>query len=124
MRNFPKRFFILVLLMPLVAFQCEVDRDLPIYKGKLAVAGICGNYTIVLMEGSLSADLYETVWIDPQTNNRYSKAFRLANFCDFPTSIQEGQEFYFSLEPTPNNQCATCLAFYPTPAKAIAIQVR
>jgi hypothetical protein len=119
-----KFFWLSLLLLPLLAFQCEEDRHLGVYKGKLAVAGICGNYTIVLLEGDLSPVLYENTWVDPQTNNSYTKAFRLANFCDFPTAIQEGQEFYFSLESSPSNQCVTCLAVYPTPAKAIAIRVR
>jgi hypothetical protein len=124
MRNNMKQFWVLLFLLPLFAFQCEEDRHLDVYKGKLAVAGICGNYTIVLKEGELSPGLYDNTWVDPQTNISYTKAFRLANFCDFPTTIQEGQEFYFSLEPSPSNQCVTCLAVYPTPAKAIAIRVR
>ncbi len=124
MQNKLKHFWVPFFLLPLFAFQCEEDRDLNVYKGKLAIAGICGNYTIELLEGDLSSDLYENSWVDPQTNNSYTKAFRLANYCDFPTAIQQGQEFYFSLEPSPNNQCVTCLAVYPTPDKSIAIRVR
>jgi hypothetical protein len=119
-----KKFWQLLLLLPLLAFQCYKDVGTPVLKGKLAVAGICGNYTIVLLEGDLSSNLYENTWVNPQTNNSYTKAFRLANFCDFPAGIQEGQEFFFTPESTPTNDCVTCLAFYPTPSKAIAIRVR
>lgn len=122
--NRVKFFWLPIFLLPLVAFQCYKDLDSPVYKGKLAIAGICGNYTIILLEGNLSPDQYENTWVDPQTNNQYSKAFRLANYCDFPATIQEGQEFYFSPESSPSNDCVTCLAVYPTPSKAIAIRVR
>lgn len=124
MRSSMKYFLIPLILLPLLAFQCWKNMDWPVYKGQLAIAGICGNYTVVLLEGDLSPDLYENTWVDPQTNIRYSKAFRLANICDFPATIQEGQEFYFTTESTPSNECVTCLAVYPTPSKAIDIKVR
>lgn len=113
-----------LLLVSLCGFQCEKDLDSAVYKGKLAVAGICGNYTIELVSGDLPVDLYENSWVDPQTNLSYQKAFRLANFCDFPAAIQQGEEFYFSIESNPSAQCATCLAYYPTPQRAVAIRVR
>lgn len=123
MKRITSLYWVIFLLLPLLAFQCNVEDEIPPYKGKLAVAGMCGNYTIVLLEGNLPASAYESTWVDPQTGISYSKAFRLANICDFPSSVQEGDEFYFYIENRPNNQCANCLAFYPTPQRALAIRV-
>ena len=123
MKRITTLYWAIFLLLPLLAFQCNVEDEIPPYKGKLAVAGMCGNYTIVLLEGNLSSNTYENTWVDPQTGISYNKAFRLANICDFPNSVQEGDEFYFYIEPRPNDQCATCLAFYPTPQRSLAIRV-
>lgn len=124
MKNTMRYLWICFIGLSLSSFQCEEDVDLPVFVGKLAVAGICGNYTIELVRGDLPPGLYENTWVDPQTNLNYQKAFRLGNFCDFPSTIQQGEEFYFSLESNPSAQCATCMAYYPTPQRAIAIRVR
>lgn len=123
MKRISKLIWLSILMLPMLAFQCNVDDEIPPFKGKLAVAGICGNYTIVLVDGNLPSNTYENTWVDPQTSISYSKAFRLANICDFPNSVQEGDEFYFYIESRPNEQCATCLAFYPTPQRSLAIRV-
>lgn len=113
----------LVLSLPLFGFQCSKLDDVAVYKGKLAVAGVCGNYTIVILEGTMPSNLYEDVWVDPHAGTTHRRAFRLENICSFPSSIQEGDEFYFSLRSNNSNGCVTCMAYYPTPEKKLSIRV-
>lgn len=108
----------------LLGFQCEKQVDGPPLKGKLAVNGICSNITITLVEGELEPTQFENSWTDPITGITYQKAFRLANPCQFPSHIREGDEFYFRVRPSVNESCVTCLAFYPTPQIALTIQVQ
>jgi hypothetical protein len=93
------------------------------YKGKLEVAGICMNYTIRVVEGNIDTNLVVANWIDDVTNISYSNVFRLGNTCDFPASIKQGDEFYFTLFSGNQKDCAVCLAFYPTPSKSISIKI-
>ncbi len=107
----------------LLGFQCEKQVNGPLLKGKLAVNGICSNITLTLVEGNLDSGQFENSWTDPITGITYQKAFRLANPCQFPSHIREGEEFYFRVTTRVNETCATCLAYYPTPQTALAIQV-
>ena len=107
----------------LLGFQCEKQANGPLLKGKLAVNGICSNITLTLVEGNLDSGQFENSWTDPITGITYQKAFRLANPCQFPSHIREGEEFYFRVTTRVNETCATCLAYYPTPQTALAIQV-
>ena len=92
-------------------------------KGKLAVSGICMNYTIAVIEGKIDTALVSASWTDETTNKTYSNVFRLKNTCSFPSTIKEGDEFYFVIDSSGEKQCAVCLAYYPTPSKAIPIKV-
>lgn len=93
------------------------------YKGKLEVAGMCMNYTIKLIEGNIDTSLIVANWHDEGANKDHSNVFRLKNPCDFPATIKEGDEFYFTIDSSSMKQCAVCMAFYPTPSKAIPIKV-
>jgi hypothetical protein len=93
------------------------------YKGKLEVAGICMNYTISLLEGDIDNAAVVDNWTDETTNKSYDNAFRLGNPCDFPATIKQGDEFYFTIDTTKGKDCAVCMAYYPTPPKAISIKI-
>lgn len=93
------------------------------YKGKLAVKALCSNYTIQLVEGNLASTSYEASWTDPSTGKNYSKAFALGNPCSFPSGLNEGDEFYFTVVPASDEQCTVCLAYYPKPEKKLMIKV-
>ena len=92
-------------------------------KARLEVAGICMNYTIGVIEGKVDTSLIASNWTDETTNKTYSNVFRLKNHCDFPDSIKQGNEFYFVIDSSSEKQCPVCLAYYPTPSKALAIKV-
>lgn len=93
------------------------------YKGKLEIAGMCMNYTISVVEGAIDPSLVEANWTDETTRKSYTNAFKLGNPCDFPASIKQGDEFYFTIDTAQGKQCAVCMAYYPTPAKRISIKV-
>jgi hypothetical protein len=92
-------------------------------KGRLEVAGMCMNYTISLLDGKAPEGAVEPTWTDETTGKKYQNAFRLGNPCDFPSTIKQGDEFYFRIDSTNMKQCALCMAYYPTPSKALFIKV-
>ena len=123
MKNAARILLLIGCTFSLLGFQCEKQVNGPLLKGKLAVNGICSNITITLVEGNLDSGQFENNWTDPTTGITYQNAFRLANPCQFPSHIREGDEFYFRVTTRVNETCATCLAYYPTPQTALAIQV-
>jgi hypothetical protein len=93
------------------------------YKGKLEIAGICMNYTIRVVEGNVEASLIDANWTDETTKKAYTNVFRLGNPCQFPSTIKQGDEFYFTIDTSQTKPCTVCMAYYPTPSKAISIKV-
>ena len=81
------------------------------------------NYTIRVLEGNMDSSLIMDSWIDPTTSQTHTNVFRLANPCDFPAGIKQGDEFYFTLNTTKEKNCVVCMAYYPTPSKAVSIKV-
>lgn len=120
-----KIFFLtpLFILLSLSAEKCENKKDISTYKGRLEVKGICMNYTIKLLEGSLDDSNIEKEWKDEVTGKIHNNVFALGSVCNFPSAIKEGDDFYFIIDTTSKQQCAVCLAFYPKPAKSLAIKV-
>ena len=93
------------------------------YKGKLEIAGICMNYTIRVVEGNIDTSLIETNWTDDVSKKVYTNVFRLGNPCQFPSTIKQGDEFYFKVDSSDIKPCMVCMAYYPTPNKAVSIKV-
>ena len=93
------------------------------YKGRLEIKGICSNYTIAVLEGSLDSSKISKTWTDENTNKTYSNVFALDSRCSFPADIKEGDEFYFTVSETGDKNCNTCMAYYPTPPKGLSIIV-
>ncbi|MBM3412236.1 MAG: hypothetical protein FJY19_02520 [Bacteroidetes bacterium] len=123
MKKLVGTLLLIIVSFLLLRFQCEKQLTGPLLKGKLSVNGICANITITLVEGNLNPDQFESSWVDPVTGITHLKAFRLANPCQFPTHINQGDEFYFRVTTRVKENCATCLAYYPTPQTALAIRV-
>jgi hypothetical protein len=68
------------------------------YRGKLEIKGICSNYTIKLLEGNIDTSKIAAKWTDEMTNKSYTNVFALGNPCSFPKTIEQGDEFYFSVD--------------------------
>lgn len=92
------------------------------YKGRLEVKGICSNYTVKLLEGNMDTAKIEAKWKDEVTGKVYAGAFGISNPCAFPAALNAGDEFYFTLGDA-KNECAVCLAYYPTPPRKLSIKV-
>ena len=112
-----------MLLTLLIQEKCNKGKRVAnCYKGRLEIKALCGNYTIALVEGQLDSSKIQASWTDEQTSKIYKNVFALGSPCSFPDSIQAGQEFYFTIEPTIQN-CMVCQAYYPKPAKSLSIKV-
>jgi hypothetical protein len=119
---------LIVLLLPLSAFLCrkeDVASD-AVFKGKLAVSGVCGNLTVSLVDGTLPPSQYELSWQDPVTGVTHPNAFRINNPCTvgFPADMKAGDMFRFSViaPSAADRNCFLCMAFYPTPAAGVSIR--
>ena len=111
-------------MLALTNFQCRKDNDLVgCFKGRLEIKGICMNYTIKVLEGNMDTSMVQAVWTDPSTSQTHTNVFGLASPCNFPSNLNEGDEFYFKIDKSPNNNCAVCMAYYPTPEKKLGIHV-
>ncbi len=116
----------LVVFFIFLNISCNKSNDVTevCFKGKLVLKGVCMNYVIQITEGDINKELYESNWQNPLTNTIYQNVFGLASICNFPSTIKEGDEFYFSIPKNPIVQtCAQCQAFSPTPGKKIHIEI-
>ena len=93
-------------------------------KGKLLIKGICMNYVIQVVDGNMGAHNVANVWKHPETGVEYTNVFALDNKCNFPSTIKEGDEFYFKVPAHPiENDCAVCKAYSPVPPESLFIEV-
>ncbi|HEV8286328.1 MAG TPA: hypothetical protein VGQ09_18600 [Chitinophagaceae bacterium] len=118
----------LILLLYTISLSTSIDNckskvKKVKYKGRLEIAGICMNYTIKLLEGNIDTSKISASWRDEVTGKAYTNVFALANPCSFPTSIKQGDEFYFSIDTSSSKECMTCMAYYPKPPKKLPIKV-
>jgi hypothetical protein len=122
--------YILVLASLFVMLSCTKESDSSKFdsskciKGKLVLKGICMNYVIEVVSGTIDPSLIESTWENPLTRDVYKNVFGLASTCTFPPNINEGDEFYFTIPQSPLDQsCAVCLAYSPIPTKTLFIEL-
>lgn len=113
----------LVFILAVTTNKCKNKNENGAYKGRLEAKGMCMNYTIKLLEGHIDTSKLVTEWKNELTGKTHTNVFALGSVCNFPSTINEGDEFYFTIDPTYVSNCAVCLAYYPKPAKSIAIKV-
>jgi len=113
----------LVFVFAINADKCKNKENETVYKGRLEIKAICMNYTIKLLEGNLDTTQVVATWKDESTGKIHTNVFALGSVCSFPSTIKEGDEFYFTIDPDPVRNCAVCLAYYPKPPKSVAIKV-
>ena len=112
-----------IFILATTTNKCKNKNESSAYKGKLEVKGMCMNYTIKLLEGNIDASKLAAEWKNEVTGKTHTNVFALGSVCNFPSTINEGDEFYFTIDTTYVSNCAVCLAYYPKPAKSIAIKV-
>ena len=112
-----------IFILATTTNKCKNKNESSAYKGKLEVKGMCMNYTIKLLEGKIDPLKLVAEWKNEVTGKTHNNVFALGSVCNFPSTINEGDEFYFTIDTTYVSNCAVCLAYYPKPAKSIAIKV-
>jgi hypothetical protein len=113
-----------IFLFTIAADNCSgKKKNSETFKGRLEIRAICMNYTIALINGNMDTSKIVSTWTDEVTHKTYKNVFALANPCNFPYSIKEGDEFYFELDTANPSACAVCLAYYPTPGKKLSIKI-
>lgn len=113
----------IVSTMLISSSECNKKKTNSVLKGRLEIKGICYNYTIKLLEGSIDTSLISAEWTDENTGKNYTDVFGLAESCKFPSSIKEGDEFNFIIDTTISDPCIVCNAYYPTPPRKLKIKV-
>lgn len=117
-------FTSLTILTICCAYQCNKSKSGSL-EGKLVVKELCSHYVVQVIAGEADSSKLVNNWRDEKRQKTFDKVFTVANKCDFPASLEEGQEFEFRFDPNPAPQnCMVCMAFYPTPDKAIAIKIQ
>ena len=113
-----------LFVLTVSADKCGDKKETTVrYKAKLETKALCMNYTLRLLEGELDSTLVAGTWTDETTGKSYKNAFALGNPCNFPAEIQQGDEFYFTIDTIKSAPCAVCMAYYPTPPKKLSIKV-
>ena len=93
------------------------------YKARLETKALCMNYTLRLLEGNIDTSLITANWTDESTGKTYTNVFGLGSRCTFPPNIEQGDDFYFVIDSTQKQECAVCMAYYPTPPRKLSIKV-
>jgi hypothetical protein len=118
------RYYLFLFSLTIFLGSCDKEGAEICIKGKLLIKGICMNYVIQDVDGVLGAEAIESSWRDPSTGSVYANVFALGSPCDFPLSIEEGQEFSFTVDISGGAPgCGVCQAYRPVPAKSLKIKV-
>ena len=117
-----KQFGIIVLACSLFISGCEKavttseEKSRDCYSGKLVKKGMCGQYVIEVKSPEAKGLQIAATWHDPSSSKTYDNVFTVSNPCEFPQTIQEGEDFQFSVVAEGDMSCAFCYAYTPTPA--------
>ena len=113
-----------IFLLTISAGQCGKKKT-PAgkYKARLEIKALCMNYTLRLLEGNIDTSLITANWTDESTGKSYANVFALGSPCTFPPNIEQGDDFYFIPDTTQKQECAVCMAYYPTPPRKLSIKV-
>lgn len=113
-----------IFLVTISADKCGKKENAPgKYKAKLETKALCMNYTLRLLEGNIDTSLIVASWTDESTGKTFKNVFALGSPCSFPSTLKEGDEFYFVIDSTTVQNCAVCMAYYPTPPRKLSIKV-
>jgi len=93
-----------------------------VFKAKLEIKAICMNYTVRVLDNIDTLNVVSN-WTDETTKKSYVNVFALANPCNFPDSIKQGDEFYFVIDTLSTKPCMVCMAYYPVPGKKLPIKI-
>ena len=91
---------------------------------KAKVIRITCASTVIQIEDSTHFDLGER-WTTEGTSNTYDHVAVVSNKCDFPSTLKEGDTFYFVLinESEAGKDCVVCMMYDYPPSKGIFLKV-
>ena len=125
----PNNIMVKIIFIPLVvftlcsAYECN-KRTSGKLKGKLVVKELCSHYVVQVIEGSVDTSRIVNGWKDGKRGT-FNSVFTVANRCNFPSALNEGDEFEFTFDANPPPQnCMVCMAYYPTPEKMNSIKMQ
>jgi hypothetical protein len=121
-----KLIFVLsaIFLLTISADKCgKKKNESGKYKARLETKALCMNYTLRLLEGNIDTSLITANWTDESTGKTYTNVFGLGSRCTFPPNIEQGDDFYFIIDSSQKQECAVCMAYYPTPPRKLSIKV-
>ena len=120
---------LLFILMSVVIFSCNKlpsngngNNDGAKIKGKV-IRITCASTTIQILDSAFY-NLGET-WTMNGTSNTYEHIATVANKCEFPDALHEGDIFNFKIinEADANNNCAVCAMYDYPPSKSVFLKV-
>ena len=91
---------------------------------KAKVIRITCATTVIQVLDPAHYNLGET-WTIEGTSNTYEHVAVVSNKCEFPSSLKDGDEFYFKQisENDASNDCAVCMMYDFPPSKGIYLRV-
>jgi hypothetical protein len=106
------------------SYECNKSKSGKL-KGKLVIKELCSHYVVQIIDGNVDSSKVVNNWKDEKRQVIFDKVFAVANRCDFPSRLNEGDEFEFTFDPNPAPQnCAVCMAYYPIPDKTNAVKIQ
>ncbi|MBV9987556.1 MAG: hypothetical protein JO301_07750 [Chitinophagaceae bacterium] len=87
------------------------------YQGRLVKKGTCGQRVVELLGKDDTRLELAKQWRDSLSGREYQNVFTVANSCDFPANIQQGETFSFRLTASTGASCVQCYAYTPVPTE-------
>ncbi|HEX3167582.1 MAG TPA: hypothetical protein VHQ93_15030, partial [Chitinophagaceae bacterium] len=88
----------IIFILAITTNKCKNKNEGSVYKGRLEVKGMCMNYTIKLLDGNIDTSKLVSEWKNEITGKTHNNVFALGSVCNFPPTINEGDEFSFTID--------------------------
>jgi Cu/Ag efflux protein CusF len=108
-----------LMVIPFFTLSCshKMQRTNTCFQGKLVKRGICGQRVIQVLDQQTTGLELARTWTDSLSHRQYENVFTVANPCNFPVDIKEGDTFSFNVVTAEDSACVQCYAFTPVPAQ-------
>lgn len=110
----------LLVLIPLVAFQCKQGSKKTCLQGKV-IRISCASYVIqVLSTDSIGDDQWkDSMQGEPKT---YDNVFSASNKCKIPGDFKAGDTIYFEIDSPEPNDCIVCMMYDAPPTSRYQVK--
>lgn len=114
-----KSGWLILITISFLNISCshKMQRVNTCFQGKLVKRGICGQRVIQVLDQQVSGLELARNWTDSLAHRQYENVFTVANPCNFPADIKEGDTFSFTVVTAEDSPCVQCYAFTPVPAQ-------